>query len=134
MKRGHFYLEDHKIDKLMKMFDRNHFPEHRDFMIIMLILDAVMRLGECPQVTMDDLDLDDRTILLPAKNTKGRRTQYVFFSVKTAKSLQRWLRYKDHYTSNKLLFPKKSGHPLETRARECTEEHPEENWDNFLPA
>ena len=101
------YLEDHEIDKLLKIFDRSCFPEHRDFMVIMLILDTGMRLGECLQVTVDDLDMDDRTICLPAENTKGRRTRYVFFPVKTAKSLQRWLRYKDRYTSGKLLFPKK---------------------------
>ena len=42
--------------------------------------------------------MDDRTICLPAENTKGRKTRFVFFSVKTAKALQRWLRYKDRYT------------------------------------
>lgn len=93
------YLEDHEVEKLLKIFDRSYFPEHRDFMIIMLILDTGMRLGKCLQVTLDDLDTEDRTICLPAENTKGRRTRYVFFSTKTAKSLQRWLRYKDRYTS-----------------------------------
>ena len=112
------YLEDHEIEKLLKIFDRSYFPEHRDFMVIMLILDTGMRLGECLQVTTDDLDMDDRTICLPAENTKGRRTRFVFFSVKTAKSLQRWLRYKDRYTNGKLLFPKKSGLPLEIHSFE----------------
>ena len=112
------YLEDHEIDKLLKIFDRSYFPEHRDFMVIMLILDTGMRLGECLQVTTEDIDMDDRTILLPAENTKGRRTRYVFFSVKTAKCLQRWLRYKDRYTSGKLLFSKKSGLLLEIHSFE----------------
>ena len=58
------------------------------------------------------------TICLPAENTKGRRTRFVFFSVKTAKSLQRWLRYKDRYTNSKLLFPKKCGQPLEIHSFE----------------
>ena len=112
------FLEDHEIDKLLKIFDRSYFSEHRDFMIIMLILDTGMRLGECLQVTIDDLETDDRTICLPAENTKGRRTRYVFFSLKTAKCLQRWLRYKDRYTNGKLLFPKKSGLPIEVHSFE----------------
>ena len=111
-------MEDHEIDKLLKIFDRSHFPEHRDFMMIMLILDTGMRIGECLQVTTDDIDMDDRTICLPAENTKGRRTRCVFFSVKTSKSLQRWLRYKDRYTNSKLLFPKKGGLPLEIHSFE----------------
>ena len=72
------YLEDHEIEKLLKIFDRSYYPEHRDFMAIMLILDTGMRLGECLQVTTDDIDMDDRTICLPAENTKGRRTRFVF--------------------------------------------------------
>ena len=112
------YLDDHEIDKLLKIFDRSYYPDHRDFMMIMLILDTGMRLGECLKVTADDIDMDDRTICLPAENTKGRRTRYVFFSVKTCKSLQRWLRYKDRYTNSKLLFPKKSGLPLEVHSFE----------------
>ena len=112
------FLEDHEIDKLLKIFDRSYFPEHRDFMMIMLILDTGMRLGECLQVTTDALDMDDRTILLPAENTKGRRTRCVFFSVKTSKCLQRWLRYKDRYTSSKFLFPKKGGLPLDIHSFE----------------
>ena len=47
-----------------------------------------------------------------------KRTRFVFFSVKTAKSLQRWLRYKDRYTNSKLLFPKKCGQPLEIHSFE----------------
>lgn len=114
------YLEDHEVEKLLKIFDRSYYPEHRDFMLIMLILDTGMRIGECLQVTVDNIDMDDRTICLPAENTKGRRTRYVFFSVKTCKSLQRWLRYKDRYTSSKLLFPKKSGLPLEIHSFESS--------------
>lgn len=75
-------------------------------MIIMLILNMVMRIGECLQITRG-IGYDDRTIYLPAENTKSKRTCYVLFSVKTAWSLQRWIRYKDRYTSSKLLFPKK---------------------------
>ena len=112
------YLEDHEVEKLLKIFDRSYYPEHRDFMIIMLILDTGMRLGECLQISTEDLDMDDRTICLPAENTKGRKTRFVFFSVKTAKALQRWLRYKDRYTNGKLLFPKKSGFPLEVHSFE----------------
>ena len=36
------------------------------------------------QISTEDLDMDDRTICLPAQNTKGRKNRFVFFSVKTA--------------------------------------------------
>ena len=53
------YLEDHEIEKLLKIFDRSYFPEHRDFMVIMLILDTGMRLGECSTLLVTDLELDE---------------------------------------------------------------------------
>ena len=112
------YLEDHEIEKLLKIFDRSYFPEHRDFMVIMLILDTGMRLGECLQVTIDDLDMDDRTICLPAENTKGRKTRFVFFSVTTARSLQRWMRFKDRYACGAYLFCGKTGLPFELHSFE----------------
>ena len=112
------FLEDEEVDKLLKSYDLSYFSEHRDYAIVMLLLDTGMRLGECLKITTEDLDMQERTIVLPAENTKGRRTRYVFFSVKTAKSLQRWLRYKDRYTNGKLLFPKKSGLPLEIHSFE----------------
>lgn len=114
------YLEDHELEQLLKVFDRSYYSEHRDFMIILLLLDTGMRLGECLQITDDDLDMDERTICLPAEHTKGRRTRFVFFSVKTSKSLQRWLRYKDRYTNSKLLFPVKSGTPMEVHSFESS--------------
>ena len=41
------YLEDHELEQLLKVFDRSYYSEHRDFMIILLLLDTGMRLGEC---------------------------------------------------------------------------------------
>ena len=73
-------LKDYEVDKLLKIVDRSYFPEHRDYMVIMLILDTGIRIGECLQITNEDLDIDDRTICLPAENTKGRHTRCVFFN------------------------------------------------------
>ena len=112
------FLEDTEIDKLLKTYDLSYFSEHRDYAIVMLLLDTGMRIGECLLVTADDLDMQERTILLPAENTKGRKTRTVFFSVKMARVLGRWMRFKDRYCESKLLFPIKSGTPMEVRSFE----------------
>lgn len=114
------YLEDHEVEALLKVFDRSCFSEHRDFMIILLLLDTGMRIGECLQITDDNLDMNERTICLPGENTKSRHARFVFFSAKTGKSLQRWLRYKDRYTSSKLLFPVKAGTPVQIHSFEAS--------------
>lgn len=117
------FLEDHEIHKLMQIFDKSYFPEHRDSVIIMLLLDSGMRLGECLQIKVEDVDIVERTIMLPAENTKGRKTRCVFFSVKTARALRQWLRYKDRYTNSPLLFPVKAGTPLSVHTFDTNFKH-----------
>ena len=112
------YLEDEEIEKLMKSFDKGLYKEHRDSMIIMLLMDTGMRLGECLKIKVEDVDMTERTICLPAENTKGRKTRFVFFSVTTARSLQRWMRFKDRYACRAYLFCGKTGLPFELHSFE----------------
>lgn len=112
-RRAREYLSDEEIRRLLKVFDLSYFSEHRDCTIIMLLLDTGMRIGECLQIKMTDLDLVEKTIFLPAGNTKGGKDRHVFFSAKTTRLLQRWIRFKDRYSESDLLFHVKGGTPLE---------------------
>ena len=51
------YLSDEEINKLLKIFDLSYFSEHRDYVIILLLLDSGMRIGECLKIQIKDLDL-----------------------------------------------------------------------------
>ena len=107
------YLEDEEIKKLLKSFDKSYFPECRDYAVITLILDSGMRLGECLLLSVDDVNLSERAIQIPAEYTKGRKMRTVYFSPKTARILQRWMRYKDRYVETRSLFPTKAtGRPV----------------------
>ena len=107
------YLTDEEIHRLTHSLDISYFSEHRDYMIMMLLLDTGMRIGECLMIEVADIDMNERVITLPAENTKGRKTRSVFFSVKTTRMLQRWLRFKDRYSDSPLLFHVKRGLPLQ---------------------
>ena len=65
------------------------------------------------KIKTDDVDMKERTILLPAENTKGRKSRVVFFSKKAHHLLQRWFQYKDRYCESEFVFPVKSGTLLE---------------------
>ena len=65
-------------------------------------------------LSVKNLDMNEREISIPAELTKGRKSRCVYFSVKTARALQRWLRFKDRYVESDCLFPvKATGQPLE---------------------
>lgn len=119
-RRAKEYLSDEDFKKIISLFDRSYFSEHRDFAMIMLMIDSDMRLGECSCLLLDDINLARRQVALRAEITKGRQDRVVFFSQKTEKILRRWLQYKDRYVETDYLFPVKStgahvdGHSFET--------------------
>ncbi len=51
-----------------------------------------------------DVNFNDRSIFLPADNTKGKKDRYVFFSPQMATELKRWLQYRDRYKDSEYLF------------------------------
>lgn len=102
------YINDEDFKKLVNHLDKSYFPEHRDFAMIMLMIDTGMRLGECSTLLMTDLHLASHKICLRAETTKGRKDRVVFFSPKTETVLRRWIRYKDRYVESDYLFPIKS--------------------------
>ena len=107
------YLTDDELRRLLTRFDRSYFSEHRDYMMILLMLDSGMRLGECSTLLVSDLELHRKRVNLRAEETKGRRERTVFFSPKTKKALRSWLQYKDRYVESDYLFPvKEHGGPI----------------------
>ncbi len=101
------FLSDEELRKLMGHMDRSYFAEHRDYVMILMMLDSGMRLGECSELLVSDLELSRRRINLRAEITKGRKDRTVFFSSKTESILRRWLQYKDRYVESDYLFPVK---------------------------
>lgn len=102
------YLTDEDFRKLIGKLDKSYYSEHRDFAMIMLMIDSGMRLGECSCLTADDIDLTGRKIFLKAEITKGRKDRVVYFSPKTETVMRRWLQYKDRYVETEYLFPIKN--------------------------
>lgn len=102
------YISDEDFKKLTGCLDKSYYTEHRDFAMIMLMLDSGMRLGECSCLAMWDINLTKRQIVLKAEITKGRKDRTVYFSPKTEYILRRWIQYKDRYQESDYLFPTRS--------------------------
>ncbi|MDU1053423.1 tyrosine-type recombinase/integrase [Clostridium baratii] len=98
-------LTDEEYKKLINKIDISKFSEYRDYIIINLIMDTGMRLSECLSITINDIDLVRRTILLSAEVTKGKKDRFVFYSERMAKLINRWVKFKDALKESDLLFP-----------------------------
>ena len=102
------YINDEDFKRLVSCLDKSYFSEHRDYAMIMLMIDSGMRLGECSCLTMEDINLARRQIALRAEITKGRKDRMVYFSPKTERIIRRWIQYKDRYSETDYLFPTRS--------------------------
>lgn len=123
-RRAKEFITDEDFKKLVAQLDKSYYPEHRDFAMIMLMIDSGMRLGECSCLLLDDIDLAMHKVFLRAEITKGRRDRVVFFSPKTEMVLRRWIQFKDRYVESNYLFPvKRSGANIQVSNFETNFKH-----------
>lgn len=98
-------LTDEEYKRLIRCLDKSKYHEFRDYVIINLIFDTGMRLSETLHLTINDISLSQKTILIPADISKNKKDRAVFFSSQMASLLQRWLKYKDVFTETDIIFP-----------------------------
>lgn len=100
------FIKDEEFHKLLKCLDITKYAEFRDYVVIQLVFDTGMRIGETLSIDITtDLDLQNRAIRLRAEITKAKVARTVFFSVKMCELLKKWIKFKDRYIESNLLFP-----------------------------
>lgn len=65
------FITDDEFIKLLLLMDKSKYHEYRDSVLIQLLFDTGMRIGECLLINVVDVDIQKRAILLQAENTKG---------------------------------------------------------------
>lgn len=74
------FLKDEDFNKLLKCLDTSKYSEYRDYIIIQLIFDTGMRIGETLEIDITtDVDFQNRAINLRAETTKAKIARTVFF-------------------------------------------------------
>lgn len=112
------FISDGEFIRILRYMDISKFHEYRDYIIIQLLMDSGMRIGECLDILVEDVYIKERAIRLKAENTKGRKDRYVYFSSTMQKELRRWLAFKDRYMENEYLFCSNRGTKLDVRTFE----------------
>ncbi len=60
--------------KLVNSMDKSYFSEHRDYTMIMLMIDTGMRLGECSMLKVSDINIARRQISIKQILQRRART------------------------------------------------------------
>jgi integrase/recombinase XerD len=74
----------------------------RDLALVLVLLDTGVRASECCNLTLDDVDLDGRSLLI--RNGKGQKDRNVYYSDLTARALRRWLSCRPDDGSDDAVF------------------------------
>jgi site-specific recombinase XerD len=82
-------VRDDVLIALIKVRSGKSFEDRRDTAILRVFLDTGCRRAEVTNLRISDIDLDNQTIEIVGK---GKRTRRSVFGVKTAQSLDRYLR------------------------------------------
>ena len=114
-KEKHLLSKD-ELRRLLGVFDITTFHGYRNWIIIRMILDTGVRIGECLDLKPEQVDFRARSILV--KNTKNGHDRYVFISTKLSGDLKRWFLYRDRYSDSEYLFPTTRGNRLDVSSFE----------------
>jgi integrase/recombinase XerD len=105
-------LNETEIQKLMNVPDTSQYPQFRDKCIMFLLYDTGLRIKEAISLTVDDLDLSGRRIILPAEKTKGRKTRIIPLSGLVIKMLIELITENETHFESRKLFLNWYGEPM----------------------
>lgn len=98
------YLNYEDLEKLLSYPDRSNKYGLRDALILEMLYSTGVRVGELAEIQLDDINFEERKILVLGKGDKER---YVFYGTKCAELLDRYLEI-DHRDSPYLLIGKRN--------------------------
>ena len=73
------YLNDDEFKKLVGHLDKSYFSEHRDYAMIVLMLDTGMRLGECSSLLVSDIQACEASDCPESGDDEGEEGQNSVF-------------------------------------------------------
>jgi integrase/recombinase XerD len=106
-------LTDDEMQRLLNVPNKNHYPQWRDYIIMNLLYDSSMRILEAISLSIDDLDIKGRRIILNAGKTKLRKSRIIPLSNHTLKLLLELItENQTHFPDEKSLFLNWYGEPM----------------------
>jgi integrase/recombinase XerD len=115
--------EDHEVNgfskkeikRLLNTPDKKQFAGWRDYVLMILLLDTGLRVGEAVKITINDVDEERRLIYIPSLFAKSRKGRFVPVSLQTLNLLRRLNNEtEDNFPGEIHFFMGAYGEPLTT--------------------
>jgi site-specific recombinase XerD len=108
-----YILTDEQVQALLKTCNKHSFEGQRNYTILVLFLDTGLRLSELINLSVSDLNLNKRSILV--RNGKGGKDREVYLGKTALKELAKWLSIRGHFAYEDRLFLTRQGEQLKKR-------------------
>ncbi len=111
-----FILNEEEVYRFLKACPRKTFEDFRNYTIILTFLDTGIRLSELVNLTINDVNLTKRSLLI--KSGKGDKDREVYFGKELTRILAQYLKMRGFVPYEDRLFISSSGKPLKPRTIE----------------
>jgi integrase/recombinase XerD len=98
--------------RLLGVCDLNTIIGIRDALLISFLLDTGVRIGECLNIHVSDVNLTNRSVLVRGESAKTRKARTVYFGNRTQKLLLVYLQWHEQAAEAPSLFVNEYGTPL----------------------
>lgn len=85
------------INILLRNLDKKYYTDFRTYVIVLVLLDTMGRIGEVLELTKEDIDFENQTIYF--SKTKNNNYRFVNFSVKTKRYLKEYIEITEEFNS-----------------------------------
>ncbi len=94
-------LDDKEVKSLLSACNKKKFTGYRNYCMLLLFLDTGIRLSECLNLQIVDLDLENRSVKVYGK---GHKERYVYLGQKTLRALKKYLNWRNSDTAVDYVF------------------------------
>jgi integrase/recombinase XerD len=105
-------LNEEEIQRLLNVPDTSQYPQFRDKCIMYLLYDTGLRIKEAISLSVDDIDINGRRIILPPEKAKGRKSRIIPLSGLVIKMLIELITENQTHFDNRRLFLNWYGEPM----------------------
>lgn len=90
-------LTDEEIDVILDSYDDKQFAQWRDKTLVLLLLDTGLRINEAMLLTVDNVDFQQNTLIVPSAIAKNRKHRDIPISREISKRLKQLLDETEQY-------------------------------------
>lgn len=111
-----YVLSDEQVNDLLKACDKKTWEEFRNYVIVLTFLDTGIRLSELVNLTLQDINLNKKSILI--RDGKGGKDREVYMGRTLFREMGKWLKMRGYFSYEDRIFITRQGYPLKRRTLE----------------